>query len=85
MTGVQTCALPIYSLALPNGAAAAVTGRIVYDGPLIAPITKGQHVAQLEVDLAGQPRHTLPLVAMDAVTVAGPFDRIVNSLLELWR
>ena len=74
-----------YSIALPIGAAATVTSRIAYDGPLVPPIAKGQQVARLEVELAGQPRHTLPLVAMDAVTVAGPFDRIVNALLGLWR
>ena len=74
-----------YSLALPNGAAAAVTGRIVYVGPLVAPIAKGQQVALLELDLAGQPRHSLPLVALDGVALAGPFDRIANALLELWR
>ena len=74
-----------YSLALPNGAAGRVSGRIIYDGPLLAPIAKGQQVALLEVGLPGQPRHTLPLVAASAVTVAGPFDRIANALLGLWQ
>ncbi len=82
---VQLTVPRAYSLALPGGAAGRVTGRIVYDGPLVAPISKGQQVARLEVDLAGQPRHSLPLVTASAVAVAGTFDRIGNALLELWQ
>ncbi len=72
-----------YSLTAPLGAAGQPTGRIVYDGPLQAPIAKGQQVARLEIELPGQPRHVLPLVAAEAVAVAGPFDRIANALLGL--
>ena len=72
-----------YSLAVPRGAAGQPSGRIVYEGPLQAPIAQGQQVARLEVQLPGQPRHVLPLVAAEAVAVAGPFDRIANALLGL--
>ena len=72
-----------YSLAIPLGAAGQPSGRIIYDGPLQAPIAKGQQVARLEIELIGQPRHALPLVAAEAVAVAGPFDRIANALLGL--
>ena len=72
-----------FALSQPKGAAAQVSGRILYDGPLQAPLAKGQQVARLELHLAGQPVHTIPLVTTHAVAAAGPIDRIVNGLLGL--
>ncbi|MFM2274070.1 MAG: hypothetical protein RL702_3135, partial [Pseudomonadota bacterium] len=60
-----------------------VSTRIVYSGPLVAPLAKGATVAGLEVRIDGRPPHYLPLVTAEAVGKAGPFDRIVNSLLGL--
>lgn len=70
-----------FSLAVPKGTAPAVTTRIVYTGPLKAPIAKGAQVAGLEVTIAGQPVHYLPLVTTRPVNPAGPIDRLVNGLL----
>lgn len=72
-----------FVLAVPSGTSPAVTTRIVYTGPLRAPIAKGALVAGLEVHIAGQPVHYLPLHAAEAVKRAGPIDRIVNGLLGL--
>ena len=71
------------TLTLPKGAAAQVSGRILYDGPLKAPLTKGEQVARLELSVVGQPIHTIPLVTLRSVSAAGPIDRIVNGLLGL--
>lgn len=73
-----------FTLSTPKGALAMVTGQIVYDGPLHAPLGKGQPVARLEIHVAGQPVHTLPLVTLSAVESAGPIDRIINGLLGLF-
>ena len=73
-----------FALSLPKGSAAQVSGRIIYDGPLRAPFGKGQQVARLEIQIAGLPVHTLPLVTLQAVERAGPIDRIVNGLLGLF-
>lgn len=70
-----------FTLAVPKGTRPAVTTRIVYTGPLQAPIPKGAQVAGLEVQIAGQPVHYLPLVTTQAVGKAGPFDRLRNGLL----
>ena len=72
-----------FALSLPKSAAAQVSGRILYDGPLRAPLELGQQVARLELRLAGQPVHTIPLVTLRAIPAAGPIDRIVNGLLGL--
>lgn len=70
-----------FTLAVPKGGRPQVTARIVYTGPVRAPIAKGQLVGGLEVTIAGQQPHYLPLVARRAVGTAGPIDRLVNGLL----
>ena len=70
-----------FTLAVPRGTRPAVATRIVYDGPVRAPISKGAQVAGLEVRIEGRPPHYLPLVAAQAVQPAGPIDRLVNGLL----
>lgn len=72
-----------FAISVPKGSHPQVTTRLVYTGPLRAPIARGTHVAGLEVAIAGRPRHYLPLVAARDVGKAGPFDRIVNGLLGL--
>ncbi len=72
-----------FALTVPKGSHPAVTTRIVYRGPLQAPLAKGAQVAGLEVQIAGQPVHYLPLVAAHSVGAAGPFDRLANGLLGL--
>jgi D-alanyl-D-alanine carboxypeptidase (penicillin-binding protein 5/6) len=72
-----------FTLAVPQGFDAKVGARVVYRGPLRAPIARGAQVAGLEVTIEGQPVHYLPLVADESVNKAGPIDRIVNGLLGL--
>jgi D-alanyl-D-alanine carboxypeptidase (penicillin-binding protein 5/6) len=73
-----------FTLAVPRGTTPQVSARIFYDGPIRAPIAKGARIGALEVTIAGQPAHYLPLVSASAVGKAGPFDRIANGLLELF-
>jgi len=81
---VQLTVPRAFALSLPSGGGSArVSGRIVYQGPLRAPLAKGQQVARLEIAMPGQPVHVLPLVTARAVGLAGTFDRIVAGLLGL--
>lgn len=73
-----------FTLAVPKGSHPQVTTRIVYQGPLQAPLAKGAQIAGLEVRIAGQPVHYLPLIAARSVGAAGPFDRLANGLLGLF-
>lgn len=72
-----------YALSFARGAPPQVSARIIYDGPLRAPIAKGTPVGRLEVRIAEQAPYTLPLVATRAVERAGPIDRLANGLLGL--
>lgn len=71
-----------FALTTRKGERPAVSARIVYTGPIRAPIAKGQPVGGLEVTVAGEKApHYLPLIASQAVGRAGPIDRLVNGLL----
>ena len=68
---------------LPSG---ATSMKIRYQGPLVAPIKKGQEVAQLVITTGDTPPQVVPLVAGEDVGEAGFFGRAwlgLKSLLGL--
>ena len=56
------------------------TTTIVYDGPLEAPITAGDKVAELVVTLEGKAPVVLPLVATDSIARLGFLDKAIEGL-----
>ncbi len=68
---------------IPAGAGTRLRAKIVYQGPIKAPIAQGQHIADLVVEADGVPAMTMPLVAESEVTEAGFFGRIWNGLKSL--
>ena len=60
-----------------------ITARIVYRGPIKAPIARNQHVADLVVRAGDSPPQVTPLLAERAVSEAGFFGRIWTGLLSL--
>ncbi|MDB5669917.1 MAG: D-alanyl-D-alanine carboxypeptidase [Alphaproteobacteria bacterium] len=58
--------------------------KVVYDGPLKAPIAQGQHVADLVVTTGDTPPQTMALVADRAVAKAGFFGRMWTGLTSLF-
>lgn len=73
-----------YAVTTIKGVPAKITARIVYDGPVRAPIVNGATVGRLIVSGTGLPDHTIPVVAAKSVAKAGPIDRLVNALLGLF-
>jgi D-alanyl-D-alanine carboxypeptidase (penicillin-binding protein 5/6) len=65
-------------------ASGAVKMQIRYEGPLVAPIKKGQEVAQLVVTTGDTPPQTVPLVAGENVGKAGFFGRAWIGLKQLF-
>jgi D-alanyl-D-alanine carboxypeptidase (penicillin-binding protein 5/6) len=57
--------------------------KIRYNGPLIAPIAKGQEVAQLVITTGDTPPQVVPLVAGEAVERAGFFGRVWLGLKSI--
>ena len=58
-----------------------VPARIIYKGPLIAPVTTGQQVAFLEVRGKGSVINKVPLYAAEDISRAGLIWRGVDTLL----
>jgi D-alanyl-D-alanine carboxypeptidase (penicillin-binding protein 5/6) len=71
----------VIGFALPEGAAGAVSTSIRYHGPVSAPIAEGDHIADLRVEIDGQPPFDIPLVAAENVAEAGFLMRIFNGFL----
>ena len=71
------------AVTLPAGLGGVPKVSIVYNGPLKAPIAKGQHVADLVVTTADTPPQHMPLVAGEAVEEAGFFGRLWIGLKQL--
>jgi D-alanyl-D-alanine carboxypeptidase (penicillin-binding protein 5/6) len=73
------------AVTIPAGLATGATSmKIHYQGPLVAPIAKGQEVAQLIVTTGDTPPQTVPLVAGEDVGRAGFFGRIWLGLKSLF-
>jgi serine-type D-Ala-D-Ala carboxypeptidase (penicillin-binding protein 5/6) len=72
------------AVTLPSGASANMTVKVVYDGPVKAPIAKGQHIADLVVTTPDTPPQIMPLVAEEAVSEAGFFGRVWAGLMSFF-
>ena len=72
------------ALSVPRFAAGGMSAKVVYTGPIKAPIAKGQRVAELVVSGAQMPTARIPLVAATAVGEAGPIDRLTQGVRRLF-
>ena len=72
------------AITLPSGASPELQARVVYDGPIKAPIKAGQHIADLVVTSPGLPSQSVPLVAENDVAEAGFFGRAWAGLMGLF-
>ena len=73
------------AVTVPAGlASGSVKTQIRYEGPLVAPIKKGQEVAQLVVSTGDTPPQVVPLVAGEDVGRAGFFGRAWIGLKQLF-
>ena len=69
---------------LPVGQTGAVKLSIHYEGPLRAPIAKGEQIAELEVAAEGMRPSRVPLMAAEEVPVANGFERLINGVAGLF-
>jgi D-alanyl-D-alanine carboxypeptidase (penicillin-binding protein 5/6) len=70
---------------LPALAGSEIPAEVVYSGPINAPISKGQQLAELVLQPEGLPEIRLPLVAEQDVANAGFFQRVQNAAKVLSR
>ena len=79
-TSVPLVAPRDMAVTLRRTASTNISVKVVYTGPIKAPIAKGQRIAQLIVSTPDTPPQILPLVAGETVDEAGIFGRMWNGL-----
>ncbi|KQN81930.1 D-alanyl-D-alanine carboxypeptidase family protein [Sphingomonas sp. Leaf62] len=72
------------TVTMPAGTNSPITAKVVYTGPIKAPIAKGQHIADLVISSPDTGEQRMPLVAEKDVAEAGFFGRIWASLASLF-
>jgi len=72
------------TVTLPGGATPDMQARVVYDGPIKAPIKAGDHIADLVVTTPDMQPQRVPLVAAEDVPLAGFFGRAWAGLKGLF-
>ncbi|WP_347267016.1 D-alanyl-D-alanine carboxypeptidase family protein [Paracoccus sp. (in: a-proteobacteria)] len=68
---------------LPAGAQSGVTAEAVFNGPIEAPISKGDRLGELVVDIPGAGQSRLPLFAASDVARSGVFGRMQSAAMRL--
>ncbi len=71
------------SLYIPAEAGASISARIVYDGPVLAPVEEGTRVGKLEVRVAGTISRETPLYAAESVPLGAIHQRALDAVKEL--
>ena len=72
-----------FSASIPGDTQEQITMRIVYDGPLEAPVEKGSIVAALEISIGKGAPHRVPLVAAASVVRGGWLARLRDGLFGI--
>jgi D-alanyl-D-alanine carboxypeptidase (penicillin-binding protein 5/6) len=72
-----------FMVAVPKGYAAKVKSEFVAQPRLIAPVAVGQVVGTMKVSIDGKPYGDYPVVALEAVPLAGFFGRLIDTI-RLW-
>ena len=71
------------AVTIPSGSSPDMQIKVVYQGPIQAPIKAGQHIADIVVTTPDTGAQTMPLVAAKDVGKAGFFRRAWNGLTTL--
>jgi D-alanyl-D-alanine carboxypeptidase (penicillin-binding protein 5/6) len=73
------------TILLPTTGLEKISSKIVYQGPLQAPVVAGQNIGELIILIPGMPQKSLPLVAADSVARGGFISRLRTAALVLLR
>jgi len=70
-------------IVVPKGYGPKIKTELVSQQPLLAPVTLGQPLATLKVSVDGKPYGDYPVVALEAVPVAGIVGRVMDTV-RMW-
>jgi len=72
-------------VAVPKGQGDKLKATVESLQPLLAPVSPGQRVATLKLEIDGKPWRELPVVALEGMPVAGIFGRAWDTLRLLFK
>ena len=72
-----------FIMVVPKGFGPRIKSELQSQQPLIAPVAQGQVVGTMKVSLDDKPYGEFPVVAIEAVPVAGIFGRAIDTI-RLW-
>jgi D-alanyl-D-alanine carboxypeptidase (penicillin-binding protein 5/6) len=72
-----------FTISVPKGLSSRLKIELVSRQPLMAPVTAGQVVGTLKVSFDGKPYGDYPVVAIEGVSSAGIFGRMIDTV-RLW-
>jgi D-alanyl-D-alanine carboxypeptidase (penicillin-binding protein 5/6) len=72
-----------FVISVPKGFSARLKTQLLSQQPLIAPVAAGQVIGTLKVLLDDKPYGDYPVVAVEAMPVAGVFGRMIDTI-RLW-
>ncbi len=67
-------------VAVPRGTGGKIKPVLIFDQPLVAPISRGQKVGMVKVTASDQPITRFPIVALEDIPQAGLFGRLLDSI-----
>ena len=73
------------SILIPTIGIEEISSKIVYQGPLQAPVVAGQNIGELIILIPGMSQKSFPLVAADSVARGGFISRLRTAALILLR
>jgi D-alanyl-D-alanine carboxypeptidase (penicillin-binding protein 5/6) len=71
------------SVIVPRGQHEGITARAEINPRIIAPVSKGQPLGKVIVEMKGQAVREVPLVALEEIPLGGWFRRLIDTIL-LW-
>jgi serine-type D-Ala-D-Ala carboxypeptidase (penicillin-binding protein 5/6) len=71
------------SLMVPRGSNDRIIARVVYSGPVLAPVERGQHIGKLRVYRGDRVALEAPLMAAESVGTGGIARRAFDAMSEL--
>jgi D-alanyl-D-alanine carboxypeptidase (penicillin-binding protein 5/6) len=69
---------------VPNQGNQPIALSVTYSGPLVAPLRKGEQVGELEIRVGDLEPGRVPLYVGRDVEEAGPLDRLLNGLINIF-
>jgi D-alanyl-D-alanine carboxypeptidase (penicillin-binding protein 5/6) len=72
-----------FTISVPKGLSSRLKTELLSQQPLLAPVSAGQVVGTLKVSFDGKPFGDYPVVAIEGVSSAGIFGRMIDTV-RLW-